>query len=70
MISLLLFAEVVTASPRPVAAAAPAQIAVRIERSRTVTPEGWEKAPPAERREIERTDENGRRVKLRLIEYR
>jgi hypothetical protein len=46
-----------------------ARAVVRIERSAKVDPESWMQTPAAQRREVRRIDEQGRRIILRLIEF-
>jgi hypothetical protein len=46
-----------------------ATASVRIERAAPVTAQHWSQAPIASRREVERTDENGRKIIVRLIEH-
>jgi hypothetical protein len=68
VLALLLFLDVATGAPPP---ALPARATVRIERSTSVRAEEWIKEPRegAQRRELKRTDTDGRPILIRVIEH-
>jgi hypothetical protein len=70
MLVLALLAGAASAASQPAAPAARAATAtVRIERAGSITADHWSKAPITSRREVVRTDENGRKITVRLIEH-
>jgi hypothetical protein len=70
MLVLALLAGSASAVPQPSGPATPpASATVRIERAVSITERHWNQAPIASRREVERTDEKGRKIIVRLIEH-
>ena len=55
------------AHPAPVSAAAVAT--VRIERASEIRAETWSRAPANRRRDLDRTDDSGRKIVVRVIEH-
>ena len=66
MFALLLLAGAVPDAPRPTA---PAKASVRIERSIAARAADWDKKRPVQRREVRRTEPDGRTVLLRIVEH-
>ena len=70
MFVLAFLAGSASAEPEPAGAATrSATTTVRIERSVSITERQWSEAPVESRREVELTDENGRKIIVRLIEH-
>lgn len=69
-IALLLLAQAAQPAPAgPVETSTQARVTLRIHRAAQASAGDWRKAPPASRREIERKDENGRAIVIRVIEH-
>ena len=68
--ALLVLAQAAQPVPsRPVEPSSQARVTLRIHRAAQASAREWRKAPPASRREIERKDENGRAIVIRVIEH-
>ncbi|HJR82823.1 MAG TPA: hypothetical protein VJ775_02745 [Sphingomicrobium sp.] len=57
------------AQPATVARPDQARVTLRIRQAAPASEREWRKAPPASRREIERKDESGRTIVIRVIEH-
>jgi hypothetical protein len=67
LLALLVLAQ--GAQPAPAPGVVQARVTLRIQRAARASESDWRKAPPARRREIERKDEAGRTIVIRVIEH-
>ena len=67
LLALLVLAQ--GAQPAPAPSVTQARVTLRIQRAARASENDWRKAAPASRREIERKDETGRTIVIRVIEH-
>jgi hypothetical protein len=65
--ALLILAQ--SAEPAAPARGSQARVSLRIHKAVQASESEWRKAPAANRRELERKDEDGRAVVIRVIEH-